>query len=214
MRFGGGIPKQFAEHGGRPLIGWAIARLVESGLVDRIVVAVPGAHRSLAEAIIREGAWSAAIDLANGGATRQESVWNALESAPESELVAVHDAVRPNVSAATLGSLLDAAARWGGAIPGLPLTDTIHRVEGAFVVESPRRQEWVAAQTPQCFRREILVEAMKRARDEGWVGTDEAGIVARHGGKVRVLDGDPRNVKVTWREDLGRLPLGLGEDAE
>lgn len=207
-RFGGEIPKQFFLLGGRPLIAWAMDRLESSGDIVELVVAIPEEHRGRMEELIAAGPWRVPIRLVPGGPTRQESVWNALEAASAAELVAVHDAVRPNLSPGLLRDLLSAARADGGAIPALPLTETIHRVRDGVIDESPARDEWVAAQTPQCFRLPLLRESLERARAEGFVGTDEASVVARFGGRVRVLSGDPANLKVTVRGDLDRLNVG------
>lgn len=207
-RFGGEIPKQFILLSGRPLIAWAMDRLEASRHIVELVVAVPDEHRGRMEDLIAAGSWSVPIRLASGGPTRQDSVWNALEAASGAELVAVHDAVRPSFPADVLADLLAAARAHGGAIPALPLTETIHRVRDGVIDESAARDEWVSAQTPQCFRLALLRDSLERARAEGFVGTDEASVVARYGGRVQVLSGDPGNLKITFPGDLERLDLG------
>ena len=213
-RFGGELPKQFVTVHGDPLIAWAIRRFVVSGLVDRIVIAVPAAHRERMDAIVDRGGWSTPIRIVDGGATRQESVANALAAAGDAPIVAVHDAVRPLFSPALLLDLINAADQVGAAIPGLPLTETIHRVSGGYIDDSPNREELVTAQTPQCFRTELLADALRRAATEGFVGTDEASVVARYGHRVRVLPGETGNVKVTHPADLERLTAALEEERE
>ena len=213
-RFGGELPKQFVAIHGDPLIAWAIRRFVVSGLVDRIVIAVPVAHRGRMDGIVERGAWSMPIRIVDGGATRQESVANALAAAGDAPIVAVHDAVRPLFSPALLLDLINAADQVGAAIPGLPLTETIHRVSGGYIDDSPNREELVTAQTPQCFRTALLADALHRAVAEGFVGTDEASVVARYGHRVRVLPGEAGNVKVTHPADLERLTAALEEERE
>jgi 2-C-methyl-D-erythritol 4-phosphate cytidylyltransferase len=213
-RFGGELPKQFVAVQGDPLITWAIRRFVDSGAVSRIVVAVPAEYRDLMGSIVERGGWSTPILVVEGGATRQESVWNALSLAGDVGIVAVHDAVRPLFSPALLRGLIAAAAEHGGAIPGVPLTETIHRVSNGWIGETPAREEFIAAQTPQCFRTSILVEALQRAREEGYAGTDEAGIVARYGHPVRVLAGETANVKVTHPADMDRLRSSLEQGSK
>ncbi len=168
-------------------------------------------HRERLDAVLREGRWSVPVEIVPGGATRQESVWNALESARGAELVAVHDAVRPLFGTELLGRVLAAARLEGAAVPGLPLTDTLHHVADGFVDESPGRDEWIAAQTPQCFALRILLEALERARAEGFAGTDEASVVGKYGWRVRVVPGEERNIKVTHPDDLARVAAILGE---
>jgi 2-C-methyl-D-erythritol 4-phosphate cytidylyltransferase len=212
-RFGSGLPKQFVTFQGDALIAWAIRRFVLSGLVERIVIAVPGPHRELMSSILARGGWSTPIRLVDGGETRQESVRNALAEA-DSPLVAVHDAVRPLFSPALLHALIAAAAEFGAAIPGMPLTETIHRVSDGWIDDSPARDAFVAAQTPQCFTTRVLISALDRAAAEGFVGTDEASAVARYGHRVRVLAGESGNVKVTHPSDLERLRIALEEEAD
>ena len=208
-RFGGEVPKQFVLVAGRPLIAWAMDRLEQSHDVVELVIAVPDEHRERMEDVIAARAWRVPIRLATGGPTRQDSVWNALEAISSgADLVAVHDAVRPNFGVDLLRDLFNAARAEGGAIPALPLTETIHHVRDGLIDDSPARDEWVSAQTPQCFRLPLLRDSLQRARKEGFVGTDEASVVARYGGRVRVLGGDPANLKVTVRGDLDRFDLG------
>ncbi|MDX1584210.1 MAG: 2-C-methyl-D-erythritol 4-phosphate cytidylyltransferase, partial [Thermoanaerobaculia bacterium] len=142
------------------------------------------------------------VERVEGGSTRQDSVLAALRAAGSSGLVAVHDSVRPYFRIETLRRLLETVEEHGAAIPALPLRDTVHLVEGSEVRQTPDRSDYRAAQTPQCFRADILLEAMERAVSEGHTGTDEAGIVARIGHPVRIIEGDEGNIKITTPEDL------------
>ena len=211
-RFGGEVPKQFVEVGGRELITWALSRFDASPTVRQIVIAVPAGEMDRARRIVSSAHWRKPIQLVEGGSTRQESVANALALAGGTPLVAVHDAVRPLFTERLLEALLAAARESGGAIPGRPLTETIHRVLDGFVVESPRREEWVAAQTPQCFRLELLSECLDRARAEGFVGTDEASLLVRYGHPVRVIEGEEGNIKVTRPADMQQVEPLLGAE--
>ena len=116
--------------------------------------------------------------------------------------VAIHDAVRPFFRLSTLRAAIHGAEHVGAALPGVALTDTIHRTQDRMITETPDRDNWVTAQTPQCFRLSLLREVLDRARNEGITGTDEAGLAARFGYQVRVIEGDPMNVKITRPEDL------------
>jgi 2-C-methyl-D-erythritol 4-phosphate cytidylyltransferase len=136
-----------------------------------------------------------------GGETRQQSVMNAIAAAGEGfEVVAVHDAVRPFFRMATFHALVDAARAHGAAFPALPLTDTIHATRDGRLTATVDRSNLVAAQTPQCFRHEVLRDVLGRA--DTFDATDEAGLAARFGYDVRVLPGDPFNIKITRPEDL------------
>ncbi|HUP66427.1 MAG TPA: 2-C-methyl-D-erythritol 4-phosphate cytidylyltransferase [Thermoanaerobaculia bacterium] len=202
-RFGGNLPKQFADIGGRAMIEWTVERLVADARVERIVVAVGEAHRSRMISLISKNRWSR-IELAEGGTNRQESVWNALQLT-SGVWVAVHDAVRPNLTEALLSRIFAAAEAHGAAVPCLSLTETVHEVEDGRVVRSPSRESLRAAQTPQCFRRADLVNALGSAMRSGQIGTDEAAIVASSGYPVAVVGGDPLNFKVTFPEDFDRM---------
>lgn len=193
-RFGGEIPKQFRTIAGKPILQHVVERFLCDDRVGKVIVAV---H----EILLADVRQTERMLFVAGGATRQQSVTNALAAAgDEFELVAVHDAVRPFFSYDTFYALLDAAREHGAAFPALPVTDTIHRVRGDVIVETPPRPELYAAQTPQCFQLKVLRDVMARAGSDE--ATDEAGLAARLGYKVRMVAGDPANFKITRPEDL------------
>lgn len=202
-RFGSTIPKQFLLLRGRPILAHTVERFRTTGRVSRIILCVDLAHRVRVEEMIAAHGWKEAL-IANGGETRQQSVLNGLELTDNeaSSLVAVHDAVRPFFSHATFERVLQAAAEFGAAVPVTPMVETVHRIEDRFIRGTPDRSELISAQTPQCFRLGILREALQRASAEGISGTDDAGLVARCGHPVRIVDGDPFNMKITQPEDL------------
>ena len=195
-RFGTGIPKQFQQLAGKPLVQHVIERFLLDENVIRVVVPV-------AELLLSSVKNSDRVTFVAGGETRQQSVINALVEADEAELIAVHDAVRPLFSVGMFHSVIAAAREVGAAIPVIPVSDTIHVMTAeATVAETLDRGMLAAAQTPQCFRAEILREIMARAVREGVSGTDEAGLAARFGYTVKAIPGDPRNIKITVPEDL------------
>ncbi len=195
-RFGGELPKQFQPLAGRPILQHVIERFIVDGSAARIVVAV-------AEPLLAGIQQQELVQFVAGGATRQQSVMNALRAAGDGfELVAVHDAVRPFFRASTLHKLLDAAREHGASFPALPVNDTIHRIEHDAIAQTLDRSELAAAQTPQCFRYDVLRDALTRAAADGLEGTDEAGLAARYGHTVRVVLGDPFNIKITRPDDL------------
>ncbi|HVT03375.1 MAG TPA: 2-C-methyl-D-erythritol 4-phosphate cytidylyltransferase [Thermoanaerobaculia bacterium] len=202
VRFGGEVPKQYLPLGGRPLIVWTIDVFFRHPAVERIIVAVSGEQLASMQEIVDHNRWGN-VRLVNGGETRQDSVRNALKLAIKlgAELVAIHDSVRPLFAAEGLDPLLEAASQVGASLPALPLSDTIHRVHDQQIVETLDRGELVAAQTPQCFRSGLLSQSLDRAAAESFSGTDEAGVFAHYGFPVRVLPGDPGNIKVTRPED-------------
>jgi 2-C-methyl-D-erythritol 4-phosphate cytidylyltransferase len=195
-RFGSGIPKQFQQLAGKPLIQHVIERFIIDENVIRVVVPVAEVLRSSVKNTDR-------VTFVSGGETRQQSVIRGLAEADEAELIAVHDAVRPLFSPAMFHSVIAAAREVGAALPVIPVTDTIHEMtDEATIARTLERGMLAAAQTPQCFRGEILREVMARAEREGITGTDEAGLAARYGYTVKAIPGDPRNLKITVPEDL------------
>ena len=187
-----GRPKQFEDLAGRRVLDWATAVALDAS--DGIVVVLPadevaGQHSGAHEVVVA------------GGATRSESVRNGLAAVPASAtIVCVHDAARPFASARLFGAVIDAVkAGADGAVPGVPVADTIKVTDGAGrVLDTPDRSRLVAVQTPQAFRADVL----RRAHANGAEGTDDASLVEQAGGTVVVVDGDPRNRKITHPEDL------------
>jgi 2-C-methyl-D-erythritol 4-phosphate cytidylyltransferase len=195
-RFGSGIPKQFQQLAGKPLLQHVIERFLVDENVIRIVVPVP-------ELLLATVKNTERVTFVAGGETRQQSVVNALAEATDAELIAVHDAVRPLFSPAMFHSVIAAAREFGASLPVIPVTDTIHvMTDDATIKETLDRGMLAAAQTPQCFRADLLREVLDRAVSEGVSGTDEAGLAARFGHVVKAIPGDPRNLKITVPEDL------------
>jgi len=197
-RFGGEIPKQFQPLGGKPIVQHVVERFLLSGLVEHITVAVTDALLTTVKQAPGDR-----VQFVAGGETRQQSVMNAFKAAGEEyDVVAVHDAVRPFFRIGTLEELIDTAREFGGALPALPLSDTIHATRDGRLSATVDRSNLVAAQTPQVFRYDVLRDALERAVAEKFDGTDEAGVAARYGYDVRVVPGDPHNIKITRPEDL------------
>ena len=171
--------------------------------VAAVVVAAPAAHVARARRLLGRGGRTP-VTVVAGGSTRQESVWRALQAAPEVPVTLVHDAVRPFVTAALVDAVIAAALADGGAICAVPVAETLKRVREGFVETTVDREALWAVQTPQAFRTALLREAHDKARRDGFTGTDEAMLVERLGHPVRVVRGRPDNVKITTAEDLRR----------
>ncbi len=142
--------------------------------------------------------------LVEGSTERQYSIQNGLKCvAEEAGLVLVHDAARPLITPAVIRRVIEGAKEFGGAIAAVPEKNTVKIVddEGLVVSTPPRKTLW-AVQTPQGFRKEILLEANERAEAEGFLGTDDASLVERLGRPVKVVEGDYRNIKITTPEDM------------
>ena len=200
-RLGIDRPKAFATLGGRPLLAESIHRLVGCPWIDAIVIAAPPEWEEPVILLAEELAASTVVSCVTGGATRAESVRAALAEVPEDAVVViVHDAARPLVADAVVERVLGPLAEgFDGAVPGLPVSDTVKRVDGNVVVETIDRSSLVGAQTPQAF----LAGSLRRAYSGDLAGgTDCASLVERAGGRVAVVEGDPRLLKVTTPADL------------
>ena len=214
-RFGGGAaPKQFQPVLGLPLVVHSVRAVLASDKVARLVVVLPeeGFESWRADLGPHLDPERGRVSYCPGGASRQESTARGLEALDArfeeecgavAELIAVHDGARPAPPPALVEEVIEAARRHGAAIPGCRPPDTLWRVADDGNVESlVDRDRTVAVQTPQCFRRGLLRESLARAEEAGLSGTDEASLVRAAGHPVRVVEGSPRNLKVTRPVDL------------
>ena len=209
-RFGGDRPKAFARLGGRPLVGESLERLDGSEWVDALVVAAPPGWEEPTILLAEELGCSKVTACVPGGETRAESVRRGLaEVADDALVVLVHDAARPLVTDAVIERVVAPLNQgWDAAVPGLPLTDTVKRVDGGAVVETLRRDELVGVQTPQAFLAPVLRDALAGGVADA---TDCASLVEGRGGRVKVVAGDRRLIKVTTPDDLGVVEYLLAE---
>lgn len=210
-RLGGDRPKAFVGLAGRPLLAESLERLDISDWIDAIVVAAPPDWEEPAILLAEEIVASKVAAVVAGGATRAESVRNALAEVPDDALVVlVHDAARPLVDDAVIERLLQKLAEGvDGVVPTLPLSDTVKRIEGGLVAETLDRDALVVVQTPQAF-----VGGRLRSAYAGDLSgaTDCASLVERAGGRIAVVAGDPRLVKVTTADDLELVTRLLAAD--
>jgi len=198
-RLAAGIPKAFCEIDGRSLLERAVAGLLESGVVDRVVVAVPADRIDQARQVVDERATVVA-----GGADRTESVRRALSAlAGDPEFVLVHDAARALTPPSLVVRVVEALrAGHRAVVPALPLHDTIKAVDAnGSVLGTPERAGLRAVQTPQGFATDLLLRAYAAQRGAGGF-TDDASLVEHVGGQVQVVDGDPLAFKITTQLDL------------
>ena len=200
--------KQFAEIGGVPVLIHTLRKFDRSPQISEIYVALRGAEATGFRPRLEKEGFEKTIRIVEGGENRQASVANALaqvRAAPD-DIVLVHDAVRPFVDAEIIAAVIEAAARQGAAIAGLPAMDTVKQVErtaaGAIVTSTLPRERVVMAQTPQGFRYSVLKNAFDEAQADGFTGTDEASLVERSGHEVAVVMGSQKNIKITTPADL------------
>lgn len=199
-RLGLDRPKAFANLRDRPLLAESLERLEASEWIDSIVVAAPPDWEEPVILLAEELGCGKVVEAVTGGASRAASVRNALaEVSEDAAVVLVHDAARPVVPEEVIERLLTALNEgWDGAVPVLPLPDTIKRVEDDQVVETVDRAGLAMAQTPQAF----VATALRDAVASGGEATDCSALVERSGGRVKAVPGDPRLIKVTVPADL------------
>jgi 2-C-methyl-D-erythritol 4-phosphate cytidylyltransferase len=197
-RFGAGVPKQFLELGGKPLLRWTLERLLVSPL-DGVVVALPAT--GVPAGVLPE---DQRLRVVEGAATRQASVLACLQGsgALADDLVVVHDGARPAVHPDDVRSVCEAAQRADGAVLGRRLADTVKRIEAGNVIATIDRAGMFRAETPQVFRREVFDRACAAALAAGFLGTDESSLVERLDG-VRIIAVEARyaNPKLTVAAD-------------
>ena len=204
-------PKAFAPLKGRPLLAESLERLEASGWIESIVVVAPPGWEQPVILLAEELGCGKVVASVPGGGTRADSVRIGVgEVAGDAAVIVVHDAARPLVSGEVVERVVAPLSQgWDGAVPGLPVVDTVKRVDAdAAVVETLSRGELVAVQTPQAFVAEVLRGAL--ASDSAAAATDCASLVEARGGRVRVVEGDPRLLKVTTPEDLALVESWLG----
>jgi 2-C-methyl-D-erythritol 4-phosphate cytidylyltransferase len=203
-RLGADRPKAFVRLGDRPLLGESMERLDASDWVDAIVVAAPPGWEEPAILLAEELGCGKVSACVAGGASRGESVRLALAEVPDDvAAVLVHDAARPLLEDAVVERVVTALNEgWDGAVPALPVADTVKRVDGDRVVETLDRNELRAIQTPQAFVAQVLRDALQGDLSGA---SDCASLVEARGGRVKVVDGDPRLLKVTDAADLDRV---------
>jgi 2-C-methyl-D-erythritol 4-phosphate cytidylyltransferase len=206
-RLGLDRPKAFAPLNDRPLIAESLERLDASDWIEGIVVAAPPEWEEPCILVAEEIAAGKVAETVTGGETRSESVRNALAQVPgAAAVVVVHDAARPLVTEEVIERVVTALeGGWDAAVPSLPVSDTVKRVEGEAVAETIDREGLVTVQTPQAF----LADVLRRAVESGGEASDCAALVEAAGGRVRAVQGDPRLLKVTEPSDLALVESWL-----
>jgi 2-C-methyl-D-erythritol 4-phosphate cytidylyltransferase len=196
--------KQFMLLDGSPILLHTIRKFVSSDWVSGIVVALRAEDMSWVGELLAQENFSKPVRLVEGGDSRQQSVENALVTLPQdTELVAVHDAVRPFIELDVLGKVFAEAAESGAAIVGIVPVDTVKQVHRNKVRATIPRERLILTQTPQVFRYGLLRKAFDRAKEDGFIGTDESSLVERlEEVEVSVVPGSDRNIKITKPSDI------------
>ncbi len=199
QRLGGARPKQLLSVGGRPVLERTVAAFLAHPSVDEVVVALPAELVDAPPAYLHST--MKPLRVVAGGARRQDSVANAFRAAGDrADVIVIHDAARPFASADLITRTIAAAAEDGAALAALPARDTVKQGARGLVGATLPREQIFLAQTPQAFRRDVLRDAL--AHGDGSDATDEATLAERAGHRVRIVDGETSNIKITTPDDL------------
>lgn len=206
--------KQFMLLEGSPILLHTIRKFVSCSEVSEIVVALRADDLDWVRGLLDAERFSKPVRLVEGGETRQESVENALATLqPGTDLVAVHDVVRPFIEHQVLDKVFAEAAETGAAIVGIVPVDTVKQVHRNKIRQTIPRERLILAQTPQVFRYDLLKQAFAKAREDGFAGTDESSLVERLDQvEVSVIPGSDRNIKITKPSDMDLARLFLAEE--
>ena len=204
MNLNSSINKNFLNIEGKPLIVHTLLTFSQSTTIDNLIVAVSPNEMYIFRKMVEGVKNLKPLQIVAGGSERQYSIANALKVlSDDTDIVLVHDAARPLVSIKTIDEVVEAAKVYGGAIAAVPVKDTIKVVDTeSFVTDTPPRASLVAVQTPQGFKRDILLKAYAQAEHDNFLGTDDASLVERIDVKVKVVMSDYRNIKITTPEDI------------
>jgi len=206
--------KQFMLLEGLQILVHTVRKFAACSLVTEIVVALRGEDVDWARGLLQPETHAKPIRIVEGGDSRQESVRNALNTVlPDTDLVAVHDAVRPFVELDAIEKVIQQAAETGAAILGIVPVDTVKQVHLNKIRQTILRERLVLAQTPQVFRYDLLISAFEQARNDGFIGTDESSLVERlEQVEVSVVAGSERNIKITRPSDMDLARLFLSSE--
>ncbi len=204
-RLGGDVPKQFLDLAGKPLIAWSLSTLNSSRIIDAIVVACPEKYLEKLWVMGESFGIGKLVAVVAGGGTRQESAYRALTAVDyfDDDIVLLHDAARPFVTLKMIRDCVESAGAFGAAGAYVKATDTIALTREGFVSAVPDRSSLFHAQTPQAFRYGIIRRSHEKAREESSPdASDDVRLVMDAGHRVRVVEGDYRNIKVTTHRDV------------
>ena len=202
-RMGGTVPKQFRSLNGKPILYHTLKTLQNCGTISEIILVVPEKEYETAHTD-----WLGKLEIVKkvviGGEKRQDSVYNGFcEASQDSEIVLVHDGVRPFLSQKMIADSIDAAREYGAAITAIPVHDTIKRVDTSGLVSQTIDREGLwRVQTPQAFRYSLLLNAFNKAKSENFYATDEGALIEHLGEPVKIVEGLEQNIKITRPEDL------------
>jgi len=201
-----GYSKAYLDISGRPLLARTLGALLGNDHLDRITAAVRPDETDLCRReIVEKYGLEGQVEVIGGGEERQHTVWELLAGIPvDRDIVLIHDGARPFVTPRLINEVLTAAVQWGAAVAALPATDTVKLSKdmGETLSSTLPRENVYLIQTPQAFHRDVLTAAHRRARKENYQSTDDSSLVEWNRHPVRIIPGDPGNIKITTLDDL------------
>lgn len=200
-RFGGDMPKQFALLDDKPIVFHSVAVFATNPQITRIVLVVQPEYQGFCRQHAQRLGFCERLVYVDGGATRQQSVFNAL-ACVDDDIVLIHDGARPFVSNSAINAVISSALLHGAATLALPVTDTIKRGKDGFAEQTLPRDGLYAIQTPQGFKADVLKQVHKHALKEGFEAADDCHLVEQLGVAVAIVPGESTNIKITYDADL------------
>ena len=196
--------KNFLEIDDQPILIHTLLKFSKSDKIEKLIVAAAVDEVKIVEEMLAEVEGLKPFQIVEGGSERQYSIANAIKFLPDNcDVVLVHDAARPLISVETIEEVIAAARIYGCAIAAVPEKNTIKVIDDdGFVVDTPPRATLVSVQTPQGFKRDIIVKAYEQAKRDNFLGTDDSSLVERLGCKVKIVKSDYKNIKITTPEDI------------
>ena len=215
-RMGTEISKQFLPLCGKEILAHTVEKFEKAACIRDIILVTGGDALQDVRQMVQEYGWKKIISVTEGGKERQDSVFLGLQQVPQdTEIVLIHDGVRPFVTEEILERSIAAAKETGGCVAGVPAKDTIKVCDAeGFAIATPDRSTLRQIQTPQTFRRKEILAAYEKAKADGFLGTDDASVAEHSGFPVRFIMGSYRNIKITTKEDLLIGAAFLKEETE
>ncbi len=206
-RMGLDFNKLFLMIDEKPVLAHTLDVFEKCQKVDEIVIIANENDIQTVKEIVEDFGYTKVKTIATGGKTRQESVYKGLLCVSEdTQVVAIHDAARPLVNPLVINQCIEAASEFGASAAGVPAKDTLKRVDGQnMITETVDRENIVQIQTPQCFKKDIIIKAHEKAIEEGFSTTDDCAVVEKYGTKVKVIAGNSLNLKLTTPDDYYAL---------
>jgi len=204
-RFGNTLlPKQFCYISGKSILDWTLQRFEFCPVVTSIILVVPKGMQKEAENILSLSCYRKLKQITEGGKERMDSVYEGLRFVDEdAKIVLVHDGVRPLVSQSLIKAVVDNTKIYGAVVPGIPIKETIKEIDPeGFVTKTIPREKVYIIQTPQGFKTELIKFAYRQAKISKYRASDDAGLVEKIGGRVRIIPGEETNIKITTSFDF------------